>query len=370
MSLIADLCPKPDSWTVPWDDIRARLDWIDALYATPQDAIFHAEGDVGIHTRMALEALAEMPAFRALPEDDRAIVFAAVLFHDRGKIKTTRIEPDGRVTSKGHSGLGEGLARVALYREGMPLRSREQVAALVRGHQLPFFLVDREDARRLAIGASQSARCDLLAIVAEADARGRRCAKFDDQKRIVDNCALFVEFCREQGCLDRPWAFANDHSRFLWFRKPERDPEYRAHGGTRSEVTMLSGLPGAGKSTWLDRAALPNRIGLDAIRAELDVDPEEAQGPVIHAARERARAFLQKGQPFAWDATNVSRRLRAGLIGFFADYRAHVRIVYVEAPEAELRSRNQGRLPWAVVEGLLDKWSVPDVTEAHAVEIV
>jgi len=103
---------------------------------------FFTLGDVGIHTRMALEALAEMPAFRALTVGDRAIVFSAVLLHDIGKIAATRVESDGRVSSRGHSAIGESQARVELWRQAMPLASRESVAALVRNHQLPFFLVE------------------------------------------------------------------------------------------------------------------------------------------------------------------------------------------------------------------------------------
>jgi len=371
--MIADLCPGPGRWIVHWDEIREQLEWIDALYATPQDAIFHAEGDVGIHTRMALEALAEMPGFRALNAEDRVIVFSGVLLHDIGKIAATRVEPDGRVSSRGHSAIGEGQTRVALWRQETPLRLRESIGALVRNHQLPFFLVDRPDSRRRAIAVSQTTRCDLLALVAEADARGRRCANPDDQRRIIDNVALFVEYCREQGCLERPWAFASDHSRFLWFRKPERDPEYCAHDDTRCEVTLLSGLPGAGKDTWVSRSGAREVIALDAIRGELEIDAEDAQGPVVQAARERARTLLRKGQPFVWNATNISRRLRSALIAFLADYGARIRIVYVEASETELRRRNQQReraIPWTVIENLLEKWSVPDLTEAHEIELL
>jgi predicted kinase len=352
-----------------WRELEERFEWIASLFTTPQDPVFHAEGDVGIHTRMALEWLVDARQFRELPERERAIVFAAVLFHDRGKIAMTKTEPDGRISSRGHSALGEQLARTTLWHAGEDFGAREHVASLVRYHQIPFFLVDRPDARRLAIRVSQTTRCDWLALVAEADALGRKCV---DQKKIADNVALFVEFCREQRCLSASFEFANDCSRFLWFRNPERDPDYAAHDETRSRVTLLSGLPGSGKNTWIAANAADRPIvSLDAIRSEIDVDPEDAQGPVIQTARERARIHLRKGEPFIWNATNVSRQLRSGLISFFAEYGARVRIVYVETSEPQLRRRARDRsVPTAVIDRLIEKWSVPDLTEAHAIDFV
>src|SRR5262249_48640872 len=129
---------------------------------------------------------------------------------------------------------------------------------------------------------------------------------------------------------------------------------------------------GAGKDTWLAANAGGRPvISLDAIRSEIDVDPEDAQGPVIQTARERARIHLRKGEPFIWNATNVSRQLRSGLISFFAEYRARVCVVYVETTEPELRRRARDRsVPMAVIDRLLEKWSVPDLTEAHAIDFV
>ena len=41
-------------------------------------------------------------------------------------------------------------------RLGVPFEVREQIAALVRWHHAPFFLIDRTDAERLAITISQT----------------------------------------------------------------------------------------------------------------------------------------------------------------------------------------------------------------------
>jgi putative nucleotidyltransferase with HDIG domain len=363
-----DFCPQQPSWTVDWNAINERFDWIRALAGCPQNPEYHAEGDVWIHTRMVCEALAGTPVWRALPEPDRQVVFATALLHDVGKPQCTRVDVDGRITSAGHSRRGAILARRILWRLGVPFAVREAIVALVRHHQVPYYLVDRPDARRLAIEVSQTARCDHLALVAEADVRGRLC---QDQQRLLDNVGLFAEFCRDEHCLATPRTFASDHARFLFFRNPHRHPDALAHDAFRSDVVVMSGLPGAGKDTWV-RSNLPDwsMVSLDAVRSEMDIDPAGEQGQVISRAREQAREHLRDGRPFVWNATNLSRALRGQCIGLFADYHARIRIVYVEAPEERLHQQNHQRqrtVPQSVLDRLLDRWEVPDATESHSV---
>lgn len=371
-SPFAELCPAPPDWSVRWSTIEAALPFVAALRDVPQDASFHAEGDVGIHTQMVCEALAGNPAWRGLPVGDRQVVFYASLLHDWGKLFCTKTESDGRISSRGHSGRGEALVRALGWRAELPFLQREQIAALVRYHQIPFFLVDRDDAERLAITVTQTARADLLALVAWADAAGRECAKASDRQRLLDNVALFGEYCRERDCFERPFSFASDHSRFWYFHRPDRDPRYHAYDDAKSDVIVLSGLPGAGKDTWVrTRSDGRSVVSLDALRAQLDVDPEDPQGPVIDAARQQAKEYLRRGEPFVWNGTNLSRPLRQTVVSLFADYNARVRFVYLECDEPTLRARNRERthrVPDAVIDRLIDKWSPPDLTEAHAIE--
>src|SRR5258706_15964334 len=102
-------CPAPPSWEVDWTALD-RFPWIQAMRGVPQDPVHHAEGDVWIHTRMVAEALAALPAWRALDEDARATVFAGAVLHDVGKPACTRTGIDGKITSRGHSGYGAILA--------------------------------------------------------------------------------------------------------------------------------------------------------------------------------------------------------------------------------------------------------------------
>lgn len=362
-------CPLPPGWAVPWDELDAGCAWLDDLRCCGQDAIHHGEGDVWVHTRMVCEALASLPAWRALDEVERRILFAAALLHDVAKPACRREELDGHISFKGHSRRGAVMVRAILWKRGVAFAVREQVCALVRHHLKPFHLAEHADSRRLAIEVSQTARCDWLALLAEADARGRICR---DLPRLLDNIALFADFCREQNCLSEPWNFPSHHARFLYFREPDRAPDYPPHEDFSCDVVVLSGLPGAGKDHW-KRVNLPDWpvVSLDDLREELDVDPDGKQGPVLQAAREQARTYLRAKQDFVWNATNLSRLVRGEVIRLLADYRARVRIVYLEVSEETLHRQNRGRarpVPEKVLNRLLSRWEVPDRTEAHQVE--
>ncbi|MBI2690011.1 MAG: AAA family ATPase [Acidobacteria bacterium] len=350
-----------------WPSLQ-DFEWIQALRDCPQDPVHHAEGNVWIHTGMVLESLAADTRFRDASEGERDVLWAAAVLHDVAKPETTEVQSDGRVTAKGHSARGALRARAILWELGMPFARREQVCGMIRYHQFPFYLIERDDAQRKAAAISLSARCSQLAVLAEADIRGRVCA---DLEKVLENIALFESFCREEGCWDQRRHFPSAIARFEYFRRPERAIDYAAHDSTVMEVVVMSGMPGAGKDMWI-RNNLPDWpvVSLDALREELGVDPGENQGTVVQAAKERAREYLRKRQRFVWNATNLSRTLRSPVIQLMADYNARVRLVYVEAPADALHRQNRSRervVPEVIMERLLSKWDVPDPSEAHEV---
>ena len=367
-------CPEPPGWRLDWGALLARYTWLADLAGTPQDPQHHAEGDVLTHTRMVAEALAGLAEWRALPPYERGLLFAAALLHDVAKPICTEIDAAGRVSSPRHARKGELLARTLLWSDperygGASPLEREQVAGLVRHHGLPLWFLDRGQPERAIVAASQSVRLDRVALLAEADVRGRTCA---DQAELLERVELFRLFCAEQGCCDGPRAFPTAHSRFAYFRNPQGSLGYAAYDDTRFEVLLMCGLPASGKDTWVraNRPDLP-LVSLDAIREELDVAPTDHPGPVVLAAKRRARELLQRGQPFVWNATNITRLLRRQLVDFFTGYRARVRIVCLDAPLETLLRRNRARpdpVPEKVILRLLEKFEMPNLTEAHEVD--
>lgn len=158
----------------------AHFPEVAALVGTPQDPEWHPEGDVFVHTGHCCDALAALPAWRALETNLRRDLMFAILAHDFGKPSTTRQEEKRgqlRWVSPDHDNAGGPLADAFLARIGSPLDTRPFVRALVENHfahlgwatgaepASPFL---RRLARRLA-----PATIEQLVLVLWADHLGR-----------------------------------------------------------------------------------------------------------------------------------------------------------------------------------------------------
>jgi putative nucleotidyltransferase with HDIG domain len=354
-----------------WDALVAEFDWLRSLASCPQNPLYHAEGDVLTHTRLVCEALVKLPQWQTLPSWQRSVVFAAALLHDVAKPAATKIEEDGTITSKGHVLQGVKMARQILWDLQVPFHHREAIVSLIKYGSLPLWFWDKPNPQKSVIQASQVVRCNLLSMLAEADVRGRYC---DDQAQLLDRIEFFREFCQENDCYEEARQFPSAHSRFIYFQKEDGDPDYHAYDDTRFEVVLMSGLPGAGKDTWIQEN-LPDLpvISLDKLRQEMKISPEDEQGAVGNQARAIAKEYMRAGKSFVWNATNLSRQLRTSLVNLFVGYKGRVRIVYKEVPWDELLQRNRTRtaqVPEAVLIRLKSRLEVPDVTEAHQVDWV
>jgi putative nucleotidyltransferase with HDIG domain len=362
-------CPTSPNLPIDWATILAAFPCLQSLASCEQNPVYHAEGNVWIHTQLVCEALVSLTAWQAMNQTDRSILFAAALFHDLAKPLATQIADDGKITAKGHVNLGARMVRQILQDLRTPFAIREAIVAIVRYESLPLWFWDKSNPLKAIIKASQFIRCDWLALVAEADVLGRICK---DREQLLERVEFFREFCQEYNCFDRAYPFASDFSRFVYFNKEAGDPTYEVYDDTRLEVILMCGLPGTGKDYWIEhhRSDLPV-ISLDRLRVEMGISPTNPQGQIVQAGRDLAKGYLQSETSFIWNATNIVKPIRSGLIGLFTGYRARVRIVYLEVPFDRVLKQNRNRparVPEQVIYRYRDRLEIPDLTEAHYVD--
>lgn len=354
-----------------WHYLEEKFWWVKIMNEVPQDAKHHAEGNVAIHTQMVLQALEALEEYQQLDQQMQEVLWAAALLHDVEKYSTTVVEPDGTISSAGHARKGEGAARHILYRDiATPFIMREQIAKLVRYHGLPLWILEKTDPKRSLIIASLEVDLKLLALLAKADVLGRIC---NDQQELLYRIDCFIELCKEYNCWERPMQFASADARAHYLLKNGESPEYVPFEQPAVEVILMSGLPGAGKDTYVRQhyKDLPV-ISLDDIRNEMKIKPDDKSGNglVIQTAKEKARRYLRAKKSFVWNATNITKQMREQLISLFMIYDTHVKIVYVEVAANLLLLQNKQRdavVPLAVMEKLIGKLEVPTIVEAHEV---
>ncbi|APZ93363.1 AAA family ATPase [Fuerstiella marisgermanici] len=357
---------------IPLDDILAWAEsqpWCRAMADCLQDAEWHSEGDVWTHTKMVCHQLVKLEEWPSLTEQEKTVLIFTALFHDAAKPLTSQTDPDtGRVTSPKHAVKGEHLARSILRDIDCDLMTRKEIARLVRFHGRPAFLLERDDPTHEVVRLSWLVNNRLLYLFALADTRGR---DTDSMTRPEENLQYWKLTAEESDCYDQPYPFANDQARFLFYRNTDPNLHYVPHEDFSCTVTMLSGLPGSGKDTWLSRHRddLPV-VSLDEIRNEMKVEPTDNQGEVVQLARERCREHLRAGTSFAFNATNTQKDTRQRWLDLFADYNAAIEIVYVEPQFNLLLKQNKGRsnsVPENVIRKLAAKCEPPTWTEAHTV---
>ena len=351
----------------------AAFPQLELAKTTPQHPVYHAEGDVWTHTMMVVEALLDMPAYGEISREQQETVFLAALLHDVAKCSTTVIDPvTGAIGQPGHSRKGALDARIALWDYAVPFAVREAICRLINVHQVPFFALETS---RRGVTPEYTVRelswqvdIRLLAMLAEADIRGRICP---EPQRVLDAIELFRELAREDGCYGQRRAFADDHTRVKYFRGADVHPDYALYQEPGSRVIVMSGLPASGKNTWVEQhhPRLPV-VSFDDARQALGLRHGKNEGQVGDYAEERARELLRRHEPFVWNATHLSKLMREKTLNLLYQYHAQVELVYLEQPRRELLRRNGQRdtsLSNKKLQAMLWNWEIALPQEAHAV---
>lgn len=111
--------------------------YIRMMESTEQNPVFHAEGNVYIHTCAVLKQYQKYIAQHTLPEEEKTVLYWACVLHDIGKIDVTKWR-ENRWTSWNHEAAGVWHARNLLLQQAdiTPLQ-RKQILDLVQWHHVP-----------------------------------------------------------------------------------------------------------------------------------------------------------------------------------------------------------------------------------------
>ncbi len=156
---------------------------------TPQSPVHHPEGNVWNHTLLVVDRAAAHKTFSANP---RVFMWAALL-HDIGKPDTTR-KHRGRITAYHHDRAGAKLTRLLLGQVTNEPDFTEDVAALVRYHMQPLYVVKGLPFQDIAGMRAQTGVIEV-ALLSYCDRLGRSGANCRAEAVSI---GVFLEKCNER----------------------------------------------------------------------------------------------------------------------------------------------------------------------------
>lgn len=151
---------------VYFPELKALIDCI-------QDEEYHPEGDVWIHTLMALDELAKILNEEKIDDEYRKLyLFYGILCHDFGKPFCTK-EINGKITSYKHESLGIEPTISFLERLTNEKKFVQIICSLVKNHLVPFQLYLADSSLKAIKRLSLKVNIEDLCLVCLADCLGR-----------------------------------------------------------------------------------------------------------------------------------------------------------------------------------------------------
>ncbi|MGB0388825.1 MAG: AAA family ATPase [Ardenticatenaceae bacterium] len=377
------------------------FDLLYRLAETGQDAVWHAEGSVYVHTGMVLAETYEQIARYGshLTAERRLALVLAALLHDIAKPLVTRAEERAErvcIVAPNHADRGRSYLAYKLLGLGLPYEVTRTVLGLVGHHHDPKFLVIKDKAVRKYRQLARLADIELLYYLEQADMRGRSCSDQAEQIEYIDFFRLFAEeygvwqvpasmiYGEWRSFIDRELAALPKEVRDLVFANAIRDVEagqiFTPHEAIArsyqyrdafARLVVMCGPSGAGKSSWIkEHLADYHVVSLDELREQIagKRSDQSKNGQVMQAAKELLKGHLRRHEKVVWDATNIRRQHRNAILQLGFNYHAFVTLVVFHMPEAEYMARNRKRehpVPHQILQKQLNNIEFPYANDAH-----
>lgn len=349
---ISDILKRSHQYYIDWDLVESIPEFA-ALKDVQQSPEWHAEGNAWIHTKQVTEKALEFANNDRTCAIDAEIIVLSALFHDIGKSKATFVGEDGKIHSYGHEKFSDKITRKILWDEQIAIR--ESICNCVRLHmechslkkikQFSAFKKRVENIRKC------STKLNALAFLHYCDVYG---SNYDPVAKVkdIENADMLINYAQEVISLKGLyWSYHNQ----------------------TSNVRVMIGLPGAGKSTEVERYKKDNTVVLsrDILRAELGFCKEgekvictkEQEDQVTDVFEDRFVEALANGKNIIIDNINLKRSYRDSYKKLAQNYNVYWEYVYVQAPSLEDNYKRRPMISKEQFDEMLNKFDFPDPSE-------
>lgn len=341
-----------EGYYIDWEFVESIPEFA-ALKETEQSPEWHAEGNAWIHTKQVVNRAIELVKDEKMLPLDTEVLIMSALFHDIGKINTTFTDKDGKIHSYGHEKLSDKITRKLLWDENVAVR--EEICNYVKLHMECHNLKKMKQfnafKKRIDYLKSNALKFKVLCFLHYCDVYGSNYNP-DLKHKDLDNADMLVAYTEEFVSLKNLYGFYHNQT---------------------SNVRVMIGLPGAGKSTVVEKYKKDNIVVLsrDTIRTELGfckegekvVCTKEQEDQVTDVFEDRFVEALANGKDIIIDNINLKRSYRDSYKELAENYNVHWEYVYVQAPSLEDNYKRRPMISKEQFDEMISKFDFPDPSE-------
>lgn len=371
---------KEDGRTVNWEAIEMIPEFA-KMKDCMQSKVWHKEGNVWNHTKLVTNEMCER-----LKDNEDLIYYqlmvVSAICHDLGKVPTTYWSNEKQdYVTENHGSVGDKITRRILFEED--IFKREFICWMVRWHMdFHHILMKNEDKiKRCLVRMSYSLSsvknmlmlnlCDSLGSINDEETKDKLYERYNK----------IEAYAKELGCLDSNYTFGSWEDKYKFFINKEsllkeektfKEDEFTSH------VYVMIGLPGAGKSTYVERLVKDSKklgretvvISRDIIRSEMGLKGDKPMGnkkqedKVTEIFNEKFIQCLKERKDCVLDNTNLCKKYRDSYTRMMIEYKPTINYVYVEPKSIDkCKERREGMMPTEVIDRMFNYTEFPTCEE-------